>query len=215
MHQKTSSKVARLGWIAFAILGVTLFTSGFQGASDKTAVVDLTRAIEASNFGKQSEATFAAMKAQREELLSFIDTNRVLTNEQAQKLRELWVKPNLTEPEKLELDRLKADIVAAAKRSQELAGKPNISAEERTLLEDYARRSATMDQVANRWYRDFLEEMQDWSSKQKQLSFDRARQALNGVAKAQGYTLVFESGIAPFGANDLTEATIQALNAQS
>lgn len=86
--------------------------------------------------------------------------------------------------------------------------------EERTLMEDYARRSQVMEQVAQRWYREFSTDMQSWADKQKLASVERAKAAIQEVAKAQGYTLVLESGVAPYGANDITDAALKAMNAK-
>ena len=45
-------------------------------------------------------------------------------------------------------------------------------------------------------------------------SLDRARAALHEVAKAQAFTVVFEISVAPYGANDLTQPTLTAMNAK-
>jgi hypothetical protein len=99
------------------------------------------------------------MKAAREGLLEFIDQYRILTIEQANRLRELMLKMEKTKPEEAELDRLKADIVATSKRSAELATKPNYTPEERTLVEEYSRRSQTINETSTRWLREFSDEV--------------------------------------------------------
>lgn len=204
----------QLGWVLAAALTGVMFSSGFDGPADKTGVVDIAKVVEQSNYGKGNQEAFQRMKQAREGLLEFIDQNRVLTTDQAQRLRDLSVKENATDAEKAEIERIKADVVAAAKRSQELAGKATLTAEERTLIDDYSRRSQTMNNVAQRWFQEFSSEVQQWADKRKSDSVQKARTAIQEVAKAQGYTLVFEVGIAPFGANDLTDAALQAMNAQ-
>ncbi len=211
---KRFESTAFMGWVAAAALLGVLAGGGFKQATDKLGVVDIAKVIEDSEFGKANQAEFTRMKQSRETLLEFIDTNRVLTNEQAQRLRDLSVKPNATDAEKAEIERIKADVVASAKRAQEMQTKQTLTPEERTLLQEYAQRGQNMDQVAQRWYRDFTTEMQDWADKQKLASVQKARQAIEQVAKAQGFSVVFEVGIAPYGANDLTSAATQALNAQ-
>lgn len=69
-----------------------------------------------------------------------------------------------------------------------------------------------MNDIATRWFREFTADMQNWADKQKLESIERARQAIQQVAKEQGYTVVFEVGVAPYGANDLSEATLKAMN---
>lgn len=204
----------QLGWvIACAFIGIAI-AGGFHAADDKIGVVDISKVVEQSDFGKANQEVFNKMKTSRESLLEFIDTYRVLTNDQAQRLRDLALKPTLTKEEEAEQDRIKAEIVATSKRSTELATKTTLTAEERTLVEDYARRSQTMNDVATRWFREFTSDMQTWADKQKMDSIEKARGAIQQVAKDQGYTVVFEVGVAPYGANDLSQATLQAMNAK-
>ncbi len=206
------TRFLQLGWvIAAAFIAVTV-AGGFQAPAIKIGVVDISKVVEGSEFGKVNQDSFTKMRVSREGLLEFIDANRVLTNEQAQQIRDLWLKQNATKEELAKLDVLKADVVAAAKRSTELATKPNMTPEERTLVEEYARRSQTMNDVAQRWFREFTSDMQGWADKQKLESIDRARAAIQEVAKAEGYTVVLEVGIAPYGANDMTAAALVKMN---
>ena len=71
-----------------------------------------------------------------------------------------------------------------------------------------------MENQAQRWLREFTQELQAWADKQKLSSLDRARAALTEVGKAQGFTVIFEVGVAPYGANDLTDAALKAMNAK-
>lgn len=202
----------QLGWVIAAAFIAVAVGGGFQGPTDKIGVVDITKVVELSDAGKAINEAFAQKKAAREGLLEFIDANRVLTNEQAQRIRDLSLKSNLSKEEQAELDRIKADVVASVKRSQELATKPNMTPEERLLVEDFAHRSQTMNDVASRWYREFSSDMQDWMDKQKKDALEKARAAIQKVAKEQGYTVVFEVGVAPYGANDISDVTLKAMN---
>jgi len=199
--------------VGAATIGI-LAGLGFQGSDIKIGVVDISDVVEQSDFGKKNQDDFSNMKGIREGVLEFIDTYRVLTNEQAQRLRELSLKANATQAEKAELETLKATIKASDAKSKELAQKATLTPEERSLMQEYAQRSQTMEQVAQRWFREFTNEMQQWADKQKAASIDRARQSINEVAKAGGFTIVFESGVAPYGANDLTQAALKAMNAK-
>jgi hypothetical protein len=71
-----------------------------------------------------------------------------------------------------------------------------------------------MERVAQLYLREFTQEMQGWADKAKGDSLERARGAVQDVAKAQAFTVVFEIGIAPYGANDVTDAALQAMNAK-
>lgn len=209
-----NNKTMWMGWlVATAIAGVFV-GSGFQGNDAKLGVVDIADVVEKSNLGKKNKSDFDAMKSAREGVLEFIDQYRVLTIEQATKLRDLSLKPTPTAAEKAELDRLKAEIIASDKNAKALSIKTTLTPEERTLMQDYAQRSQQMEQVAVNWYRQFTQEMQSWADRQKIDSLDKARSAVREVAKQQGYTIVYESGIAPYGSNDLTEAALKSMNAK-
>ncbi|MFN8219987.1 MAG: OmpH family outer membrane protein [Fimbriimonadales bacterium] len=204
----------RLGWVIAAALAGIILGSGFQGSTEKSGIVDVAKIVEQSDYGKQNQDTFNKMKAAREGVLEFIDQYRVLTNEQAIRIKDLSVKDPRKPEEQAELDRIKSEVVLADKKSKELSTKTNLTPEERTLMQDYATRSQNMEQLAQRWFREFTTELQAWTDKQKLASIDRARAAIQEVAKAQGFTIVFEVGVAPYGANDLTDAALKAMNAK-
>ena len=207
-------KFSQLGWVAAAALIGVAVASGFQDTSVKIAVVDIAQVVEKSNLGKANQELFATMKKNREDYLQFIDDNRVLTNEQAQELRTLWLKDNPTAEEKARMDRIKADVIASYKKWNEKGTQTTaLTAEDRVLLDEYAKRGQAMELLARRLFNDFSNEMQAWADKRKVESIEKARTAIQSIAKAQGYTIVFEVGVAPYGANDLTAPALQAMNA--
>lgn len=210
-----NSRFSKLGWVVSAALIGIFAAFGFQDNATKIGVVDITKVVESSDFGKGNQETFNAMKAAREGVLEFIDQYRVLTVEQANKIKTLSIKDTpLTSGEKAELDTAKAAVIAAFNKNKELILKQNLTNEERQQMEEYARNSANMETTAGQWLRQFTVELEDWVNKRKIESLNRARTAVQEVAKAQGYTVVFETGIAPYGANDLSDATLKAMNAK-
>ena len=116
-------KLSKLGWVAAAALIGIVVASGFQDTSLKIAVVDIAQVVEKSNLGKSNQAVFASMKKNREDFLQFIDDNRVLTSEQAQELRALWLKDNPTAEEKTRMERIKAEVVTSYKKWNEIGQK--------------------------------------------------------------------------------------------
>ena len=206
--------IDKAGWLVAAGLVGILVGSGFQGSTEKTGVVDLTKVVEQSEYGKANQATFNQMKDAREGVLMFIDQNRVMTVDQAQKIKDLSLKLNPTPAEKADLDKTKNEVIAATKKQLELSQKTNQTKEELELLNDYSNRVQTTAQTAQRWYREFTNSMQDWADKQKADSIEKARAIVKEVGKAQGYTVVFKSGIAPYGANDLSDAALKQMDAK-
>jgi Skp family chaperone for outer membrane proteins len=209
-----NNKSGIMGWIVAAVLGGVMLGTGFQSADIKMGVVDIASVVERSQLGKKNQSDFAAMKAAREGVLEFIDDHRVLTNEQAIKFRDLSIKMNRNAGENAELEKLKADIIASDKNAKALSVKQNLTAEERGLMQEYSNRAQSMEQLAQRWYREFTSEMQTWADKQKADSLDKARKAIQLVGKQQGYTIILESGVAPYCANDISDAALKALDEQ-
>ncbi len=209
-----SAKLLQLGWALLLAFAAVAIAGGFQGNAVKLGVVDITQVVEKSEFGVLNATTYKTLQKAREQLLEFLDTYRVLTTDQAVRIRDLTLKENASDAEKAELERIKAEVIAADKRSRELATKANMTPEERTLVEEYARRAQTMAEVQSRWFREFTSQLQEWSDKQKVAGLQKARDAIKEVAKAQGFTVVFEVGIAPYGADDITDATLAAMNAK-
>lgn len=204
---------SNLGWGVAALLSGIMLASGFQSAQEKTGIVDMQKMIENSEPGKKMRATFDQMVAARNDLLEFINLNRVLTVEQAQKLKELSLKPNATDAEKAEAQRIRSEVVASEKRFKELQTKASTDAD-RQLLTDYSNRAAVMTQTLERWNNDFNVEMQEWLARERPSVYEKAKKALQDTARAQGFSVVLDAQVAPFGANDLTEAATKALNAQ-
>src|SRR5687768_1286374 len=154
------------GMSATLVLGsALLFASGFQDSTAKIGVVDINKVFEQSNFGKQSRDNLGAMMKAREGVIEFVQTYRVLTVEQAQKFRELSLKNPISQPEKAELEKIKADVMEADKKAKELITKQNLTPEERTAMDEYARRAQNMEVTTQRWTRDFNNEMQVWVEK--------------------------------------------------
>lgn len=199
--------------LAVLLLGV-LVGGGFQAPAEKNGVVDISALVDGSSFGKGVRDSVDKMRAAREDVLGFIDANRVLTLEQATRLRDLTLKLDRTAPESAELDTLKATVVATNKKWTELATKPTLTPEERTMQQEFADRAQKMGDLGNQWVRNFTNDIDVYVEKQKTEANSRARDAITTTAKAQGYTMIYDRAFAPYGANDLTDAALAAMNAK-
>lgn len=204
----------QLGWVLFLSLLAVVSVVGFQTPVEKVGVADINRLMDQSDYGKSLQAQLDKMRSARQDVLSFIDQNRVLTVDQATQIRDLSLKPSLTKEEQAQLDSLKATVVAANKKWTELATKTNMTPEDRTLVQDYSDRAQRMAELGSRWVRDFSSDLAEWAAKQKAEGNQRARAAIHEVAKAQGYTMVYDSVFVPYGVNDLTDTALTAMNAK-
>lgn len=207
-------KLNSIGWIVAAgLLGVTL-ASGFQNATEKTATVDFNRLALQSELGKANSAALNQQAAARDNLLKFLDTYRTLNIEQAQRLRDIWLKTGATPAETAELEKLKKDAQDSAKTRDDLSQKQQLTDADRALLQDLNSRGQALNALLQRWGDEFNTELGKLQQTLRDATVEKAKAALNDVAKSQGYTLVFETSVAPYSANDLTDAAIKAMNAK-
>jgi len=211
---KQLPKLSQLGWIIAAVVAVSFSALGFQPAGEKTGVIDLNRVIQQSDLGKQNTTDLNTALLQRRQLMDFVNTYKVLTTEQAQRMRELMLKPNAPEAEKAALEKIRQDVMESDRKSKELQQKQNLTDADRTVLQDFAQRTQVMAQVLERWNSEFTEELQKLESDLRDQTITKAKASLGEVAKAGSFTVVHEATVTPYGANDLTDATIKAMNAK-
>lgn len=201
--------------VAGLVTAVAIGLVGFQAGAEKSGVVDMNAVMQQSNFGKTSQENLNKALEARRELLDFVSQYRLLTMEQAVRMRELWVKGNRTAAETQELDRLKSDAQASDRRLSELSTKTTgLTDQERALMADFGQRRQTMGQVLQRWNAEMEDELRTLQEQARTTVLERARTSLREVARQQGFTTVFETSIAPYGSNDLTEATIKQMNSR-
>jgi Skp family chaperone for outer membrane proteins len=201
------SALVLLATVAFAMVG-------FQGANEKTGIVDMNRLIVDSEFGKTNNQKLQTMAAAREDLLKFIDRYKVLTMDQATRLRDLSLKDAPTDRDKVDADAIKKQVIEADKKRNELLAKAEATADERNQLTDFNNRAALMREMLPQWGDQFNGELSDAQSKLREAAITRAKDALKEVGKAGQYTVILENQVAPYGANDVTDAAIKAMNAK-
>lgn len=205
---------SNLGWVAAGALAAVMLTSGFQSGPEKSAVINMNDLITKSNMGtKNTEILKDAIK-RRETLLSFLAANTVVKEEEANRLKVLALKEVLTEAEKKEEEQIKTAVLAAVKDFNDRNTKASPTDEDRNMLADYNRRRQVTARLISQWQDEFQLQLNDIQNQVRTAETTKAREALNEVAKKGGYTIVFENQIAPYGANDLTEEAIKALNAK-
>ncbi len=207
-------RIGKLGWVVAAALAGILLGGGFQADTNKFGVVDFAAVVEKSDYYKNGETQVKAMQATREGVLEFLFTYKVATSEQAQKLRTLSLKDNLNGTEKQELEKIKADVKEADKSDKQLATKPNPTADDTNLMRDYANRKRSTEELLGRWQQEFEQELQKRFQEMRSTAVERARQSVAEVGKSGGYTIVYRADVAPYGANDLTDAALKSMNAK-
>lgn len=203
-----------LGWIAASLIGGFTFLSGFQGSAEKTGVIDLNKVIQQSDLGKSNTKKLNDALSLRRGLIDFLTTYMVLTTEQAEGLRQLTLKAAQTEADKAQIEKIKKDVIESDKKRQDLMSKSTLTETDKQLLQDYSQRARINEERAGTWDKEFSLELNELRDQLQQDTINQAKGTLAETAKAQGYTTVLESTVAPYGANDLTDATVKALNAK-
>ncbi|MCW5939935.1 MAG: OmpH family outer membrane protein [Fimbriimonadaceae bacterium] len=217
MQQNTPNFVTKPiawgGWALAAALAGFMALSGFQTPASKVGIIDMDKVIFESEMGKKNADDLEAAVKSRQGVLEFAQTHRVLTLEQAQELKNLSIKPTLTDQEKQKLDKVRADVIQAAKNFDSLNQKSNPTEEDRNLLQEYNGRIQTTGNLLSEWNQQFQQELEALRNKMIQDSTTRANQILKDLAKKEGYSTVFLSRVAPYAANDLTDSVVKSMNA--
>ncbi len=205
-------KIENMGWLTAGGLCLFAMASGFQGPADKLGVVDLSRVFNESEFAKKQTETLRTVGEARSAMLQFADTYKTFTVEQATRFKDLSVKPNLTEPEKAEIEKIKKDVMAADKQLSDLSQKASPSPAEVTSLNDLNRRKQNTSNLLRRWAQDFDDEVGTMRDKLRADALVKVKESVQQAGKAGAFSLVFANDVAPYGANDVTNDAVKAIN---
>lgn len=205
-------KLTYLGWVVAAALIAVAVGSGFQGSTQKIGVVDATKVFNDSDYAKAQVDQLKALGQARQDMLQFVESYRTFTVEQAMKFHDLSTKAMPTAADKTEIDGIKKAVIAADTRLKDLQTKANPTPAESAELNELSGRVRSTNETAQRWGRDAQDEFDQKRQELNKLGLDKVRDAIKQAASAQGYTLVFITDIAPYGANDLTAETLKVMN---
>lgn len=188
--------------------------AGFGAQGTKMGVVDLAKVFNDSDYAKGQTDTLKSVGQIRQGMLEFADTYRAFTPEQANRFHDLGVKPNPTAAEKAEYEKIKNDVIASDKRLKDLQTKTSPTPAEAAAMQELSRRAQTTQDSVQRWSREFNDELSQMQAKLRADALDRVRDAVKQVGTSQGYTIIFTTDMAPYGANDITADALKAMNAK-
>lgn len=211
---KLSTTLPMAGWLVAGALGAILFTGGFQSNQPKFGVVDFNKALQDSTEGKANLTAFETARDARVAVLTFMSNQRVMTTEQAQLLRSLSLRERVTDAERRQLDDLKATVTANTRRFNELSQKSAPTEEERSQLADFNGRIQATTRLTAQWEQEFDTELGQLRQQITTSTIDRGRTTLQELGKREGFSLILDSNVAPYGANDVTTALTNAINAR-
>lgn len=207
-----NGRFQNLGWVVAAALGGILVAGGFEGNEQKLGTVDVAALIQQSEMGREGQTQFDAMTNTRQDLVNFMVQNTIMSADQAKRLRDLWLKSPRTPPEEQEFTKLQNDIRAASKAAQDLQLKQNLTPEDKKALDDATNKNNATRTLAQQWTGEFHDDIQKWADQRRQASLDKAKAAIQQTAKAQGFSIIFEAGVAPYAANDVTSEAVKQMN---
>ncbi len=198
------------GWILSLALGSGILAAGFQAKQDKVGVVDFMKVLLDSKEVKKFEDTMRIAQTVRAGVINFIQTNPTIKLEDAIKLRDLSLKATITDPEKAEIEKIKAAAIASEERLRKIQQIQKPSQQELLELDDLNRRRSLSQQTLERFANEMQLEMQDKQAVGNNEVRGKIREVISGVAKSQGYTMVYSTDSAVYGVNDITDACVKA-----
>jgi Skp family chaperone for outer membrane proteins len=204
----------KFGWVVAGGLATLLLATGFDTPVLKFGVVDVPKAVTASEPYTKSANDLQAAFKQRQDLIEFVSTYPVFTVVQANRFRELSLKPTPTTADTTELNKIKEDVKAADTKVRTLQQKPaaELTAADKQLLEDVGKRAPLVADLIGTWRREFTDELGSVQDKALSANQDSARKAIQDIGKNQSFTLIFSAEGAPFGVNDITADVTKAMN---
>jgi Skp family chaperone for outer membrane proteins len=205
-------EIEKFGWIAAAGVAAIIFASGFDTPTLKFGVVDVSKAMTTSDAYKRNGDDLQAQFKLRQDVLEFLNTYPVMTVAQANRFRELSLKPAPTQADTTEVNKIKFDVKDTDAKLRAAQQKANPTAADRQFLEDIGRRAPEVAGLITKWKQEFIEELNAVQDKAQAASQESAHNSVEEIGKNQAFTLIFIKDFAPYGQNDVTPDVLKAMN---
>jgi Skp family chaperone for outer membrane proteins len=193
------------------LLGMFALTA-FQGNTQKFAVVNLGDVAEKSKLGVREKKEFEALRTKYGSLIQFLNTNKVVAREDSSKIIDIWRKDAPTAAETQQLEQLKTKAQTQSEELRRLISVLNPSAEQQSRIRELSGWSQTTEDILPQLDNLHGQAMQTRANTKQQEVLDKARAAVQKVGKRDGYTMVFESQVAVYGATDLTSEALKTMD---
>lgn len=201
----------RIGIVIAAIgIGIALFA--FQGPTQKTGVIDIGRASDLSKLGKRKKSEFDAKQQKWINMLNFMRQNRFFTPDNAKKFRELSLAEKPTAEQTQSLEGLKTSIQKITEEFQNLIKVTQPNDEQVKRRQELLRMADETVQMMNELGAEYRDSMQTLAGDLKEEVTNKARQSVQKYGKKEGFTIIFESSIAVYGANDVTDEVVKIMD---
>jgi len=192
-----------------------LVVVAFQGTT-KIGSIDLDKVVRDSKTGKAAETTFKTETQLRNDLLQFLDSNRLYDDQQRKEIKDLWLtSPRTPEQEKrLVLLRDQGPILQKEFTDlQQLPQTPPPSAAQKQRLDLLTGRFTEM---SRNYLPRLQQELQDdlEAKRQKSLSeiVKRVKATVQQMGQAQGFTVIYDGQYAPYAQFDISDAVMKEID---
>jgi len=207
-----SMKFDKMGWYVAVALAGAMFGMGFKAPGDKVGSVDIGKIFQDSDYSKKQQESLRQAKLARQGILDLIKSYSVMKPEDAQKFATLTLSPTPGPTDKAEEDR----ITQAAKDSdtlyRALATKSNLTPAEQSEVDDFNRRKDQIIVLQGKWAQEYNDQLGQMADKLQTDAIAKIRDAIGQIAREQGFSVVFSNAVAPYSANDMTDAATKLMN---
>lgn len=207
MNNKTFPTIV-LAALAVGIVGL----AAFQNQTAKFGVVDVSAVADKSKLGQREKQAFDAFRREVNNILTFINNNKVMTAQQRDQLLTLWLAEKPTDQQKQQLEQLKSAIQTASSRYAELVRKTNPTPDELTELSEKSALAGVTQDVLPQIQNSLAQELQARAQEKQTSVLAKAREAAAKYGKQQGFSVIFDSDVAPYAANDVTDEVVKVMD---
>ena len=193
------------------LLGMFALTA-WQNNTQKFGVVNLGDVAEKSKLCVREKQEFEALRTKYGSLIQFLNTNKAVAREDATKIIDIWRKDAPTAAENQQLEQLKTKAQTQSEELRRLISVLNPTAEQQSRIRELSGWSQATEDVLPQLDNLLGQAMQSRANTKQQEVLDKARAAVQKVGKRDGFTMVFESQVAVYGATDLTSEALKTMD---
>lgn len=213
---KINQMVGTVGLIA-GLLVPTLLSAPAQaapvaGASSAFGSVNVGRIEAESTRAADVKKQLQAMSDNFQQQFNVQQNSVMLSKDQQTRLGVLAAKTNRTDAETAELTGLQQSAAAAAQELTTLQQKANPTDADKARLSTLTAQAQTGQQVLQDISAGYTAQLQAQQARLGGQLSDQVKAAISAVAQQRGLAVVFDSTLAIYSANDITDDVLKRLN---
>lgn len=199
------------------LVAALAFTVGFQQGQEKVATVNLEKVMVECNMGVAARAKITARKKVLEDMVKYLDSNSVMSVEQATKIRDLTMKDPQTDADKAQLAAVQNEVKKSADLWASLIEKKSPTKEELDQMSKLNANRTAMDGFIKTLQGDLQRDFASYQGGQTEEVYKAAKAAIKETAAKKGFTIVLDQTAVVYsvneGTNDITADATKAVGA--